>query len=47
MKLKDVVYVFQNKDNRQFNIHPRKKDLKKAGLKLKDILEIDLKCLKK
>jgi len=43
MKFKDLMTISENKKNKQVNMSIRKKELKKCGLSVKDLLNMKLK----
>ena len=47
MKLKDFVNVYKNKSNHQIKFEPKKKELKKVNLEIKDILNLEIPLNKK
>jgi len=43
MKVKDMLNISENKKNKQSIWNPKKRKLKKLGLKEKDILNLEIK----
>jgi len=43
MKFKDLITISENKNNKQVNLSVRKKQLIKAGLSMKEFLNMKLK----
>ena len=42
MKFKELITIAENKNNKQINLSVRKKQLDKAGISIKDLLNIKL-----
>jgi len=45
MKFKELLSITENKKNKQINLSVRKKELKKVGLSIQDLLNIKLNKL--
>ena len=43
MKFRDLISITENKNNKQVNLSVKKKAMKKAGITMKDLLNIKLK----
>ena len=43
MKFKELLSVTENKSNKQINLSVKKKELKKAGISMDDLLNMKLK----